>query len=171
METVKKRGSGAGKWIAIGVAVLVLLSLGTCVMSFGGLFAASLETQKVNQAFMDRVFEEGLPEIDDPIYRDGAPGWSPRAISQLTYFVHGAGEVLSSEQPSCTAHSDDLNADVVVGRVECVTQHEHPDTTATSNVVWVQEDGEWKVSKFDYRLENRELAAELMKELGLNPSQ
>lgn len=172
METVKKRGSGAGKWIAIGVAVLVLLSLGTCVFTFGGLFAASLKAQQINEDLMAQIYETGLPPADDPIYlrmEDG--GWTQRGIDQLNFFIAGAGENVSSDVPVCTAHTNELTDTDSLDYVQCVTDHVHEKTDATSTTVWKTVGDDWKLVRIDYNLADKELAASLLSELQLGDNQ
>ncbi|MAI90075.1 hypothetical protein [Ponticaulis sp.] len=167
MEKVKSGFGRAMKWFWIGSGLLFLLALGTCVMSIGGLAKASLETQSINEEFLAQVHANGLPPLNDEIYGSAASDWSQTAINQLNFYVRGAGPIVSSESPSCTAHSAELGSDGQADYVECETVHTHEQTDAISKVVWRKEDGEWRVLSFNYDIQNAELADQILRRMGL----
>lgn len=135
------------KYILIGVGLLVLVGMGSCVWGFGSLFAMASERQSATDEFVDGVFENGLPAMESEL-------WSKDAgIDAESYFE--VKRMVAHFAPGERANESTCNANVSAGTngpsgtfVMCVTQTTYAATTGHIELTWKKEAEDWKVYRF-----------------------
>ncbi len=135
------------KYILIGVGLLVLLGMGSCVWGFGSLFAMASERQSATDEFVDAILEKGLPAMESELWSKDA-GISAEGYFEVEQMVAHFAPGERASESTCNANVSARTNGPSGTFVMCVTQTTYAATTGRIELTWKKESEDWKVYQF-----------------------
>ena len=147
-ETPAKKRSGIRRYVFIGIGILALLGMGSCVWMFVGMFQQMGDRQTATKAFVERLFVDGLPGSGDELYHRDAE-ITQSALDEVNGMLRDYGTPSSIGEPSCNINvSANTNSSENGTFANCVTEVEYVTTSGRLTVKWKMQDEEWKLIYF-----------------------
>lgn len=136
-------------WIFLaGLALLVVLGLGSCIMTFSSLFEKVANRKAATEVFLAQVLAGELPAAEDPIYHPQS-GITEENLAYVNKLIRTAGEPVEIQEAACSgktnASTDPINSGTFVF---CNTAIQYTKTTGRVEMTWKLLDEEWKILRF-----------------------
>lgn len=153
-ETPPKKRSSIKRYIFIGIGVLVLLGMGSCVWMFVGIAQKSVERQHATKIFVEAILADGLPDANDGVYHSEG-GITQAALDKVNIMIREYGAPESIGEPSCgVTVSANTNATENGTFANCVTEIEYVATAGRITTKWKMQDEAWKLIYFYTNYDN-----------------
>jgi len=146
-ETPAKKRSGIKRYVFIGIGILVLLGMGSCVWMFSGLLQASDERSDPSRELVLRIDRDGFLPLDDPLLSSKI-AWTGGGMKQLQFYADLVGPIEHAGTPVCNAtrkaHTNELSGFFVT----CTVPVTYPETPGSTRVTWLKEGDDWKLAGY-----------------------
>lgn len=143
----EKKGS-IGRYVLIGIGLLVVFALGTCVWSFGGMFAQIGVMSEKSDAFVEQILSDGLPLPPDPVWHEDVTA-DLETFGKIERLMTAAGPAVDIQPAGCS-----IKSYAGTGRrngtfATCTSSIEYAATSGTIQLVWQKVRDDWKLLNFD----------------------
>lgn len=135
------------KFLLIGIGILILAGIGSCVFSLSSLFATASERQDATNAFIEDIQANGLPSAKALIWHPEA-GVEQSGLDELQEMISYFGSAEHIGETSCHAQSVASTRKSSGTFVMCETPLSYAETTGKVEMTWKVESEDWKVLRF-----------------------
>lgn len=133
--------------VILGLGVLIVLGMGSCVLALSSLYSMASERQEATHAFIEDVQTSGLPQADSSIWYKEL-GVTQEAIEDLQNMLNFFGPATEIAETNCSAESVASSTRPSGTFVMCVTSLSFETTTGQFEMTWKKESEDWKISRF-----------------------
>ena len=138
---------GVGKYILIGLGIIVILGLGTCVWHLGSLTQLAAERQQATDVFVEQVFMSGVPDEDSDFWMEDV-GFDAETLGMMQGAMDHFSETENVGSAACNAQSMIRTNGPSGTFVFCVVPVSYTDTNGRIEMTWKKEAETWKVMRF-----------------------
>jgi len=132
-------------WWIVGGVVLALILLGSCVRGGVSLYQAIGERLEATRDLAERVMEDGLPPVGDPIYSRRLEV-TQTDVDKMNRYIRHFGQVTEYGEPGCNMRSTaDINKEKSGTFADCALTIEAEKSPGVVTINWVKDDEDWKV--------------------------